>query len=554
MHAILEALKPETVTGAVFVLALVGAIGCALGNVRVLGIRLGIAGVMFVGIVFGHFHVSIEHHILEFVREFGLILFVYAVGLQVAPGFFSSLRREGLTLNALAALNVLLSVAVILAVVYIGKVELPAAVGIFSGATTNTPSLAASQSALKEVVAEDPEIVAKPALGYAVSYPFGILGIILTMLLIRKVFRVDVAREDHELSRSLCQEVRPVERRNIKIHNPNVVGKTVREVSRSYEGVVFSRLLHDGQVTVIVPDTRLGLDDVVLVVGQRQRLNALEAWLGGESDVDLTTIKGPVQSRPILVTHSSVIGKTIDELEVDTKYGVQITRIRRGDLDFTPGPAVRLQLADAVIAVGKEDGLAAVSRLLGDSPKRLQQTEVIPFFLGIAAGVLLGTLPLPIPGLAASVKLGIAGGPLLVAIVLGRLGKLGPLHWFVPAGASNILRELGIILFLCAVGLKSGESFIQTLLHGDGFYWMVCGAITTLIPLLIVAFLARIMLKMNYLTLCGLLSGAMTDPPALAFAGSITGSETPYVAYATVYPLTMILRILAAQIMVILLL
>lgn len=553
MSSWFEALRPETVAGAVFLIGIIAAAGCALGSFRFFGVRLGIAGVLFVGLLFGHFHIQVEHHVLDFVRDFGLILFVYAVGLQVAPGFFSSLRKEGLALNLLAAANVALAAILIVAAIFWGKLDAPIAVGVFSGATTNTPSLAAAQTVLKDLAPEEEKVIKRPAQGYAVAYPFGVFGIILTMLFVKKVFRVDAAHENHELSRLLCRDARPVERRNIKIENPKYDGALITEIPEARDGLVLARLFHEGEVSVITPETRLHTGDVVLAVGQRHKLRALESVLGRESELDLHEMHGAIRSRRILVTRKEVVGKTVDDLDLDAELSVQITRVRRGDVDLTPGPGVRLQFGDSVIAVGEEKSLDAAAKVLGDSAQRLERTEIIPFFLGIAVGVLLGTLPLPVPGLSAPVKLGLAGGPLIVAIIAGSLRRIGPLMWFVPAGANFMLRDLGIILFLAAVGLKAGDGFVESLVHEGGLSWMLWGVVVTLLPLVIVSFFARIVLHMNFVVMCGLLAGSMTDPPALAFAGSMTGSESPYVAYAAVYPLTMILRILTAQFLMLML-
>jgi putative transport protein len=546
---------PASVAGSVLVLALVAASGLTLGSVSVRNIRLGIAGVLFTGLLFGHFKLTLDPHVMEFAREFGLILFVYTIGVQVGPGFFSSLKKEGLPLNLMAAAVVLLGAGVTVGIIFLAGVETPVAVGLFSGATTNTPSLGAAQAALADTPGYTPDIGKLPGLGYAVAYPFGIMGIILTMIGVRYLFRIDLAREESELYRSLCRNERPaVDRINLKIENPNLEGVCLAEVPiLNQSGVVFSRILHEGDLSVVCPDTCVHTGDIVLAVGPKDKLHALQLLFGSESDVDLHALPGKITSRRLLVTRKKVLGKTVAQLNFDIKYGVQITRVNRAGIDLSPGPGVKLQLGDTVIAVGEEHNLGEAASILGNSTKQLNHPEVIPVFVGIALGVLLGSFPVFVPGMPAPVRLGLAGGPLLAAITLSRIGRIGPLVWYMPSSANFMVRELGIILFLACVGLKSGDQFVATLLHGDGLRWMALAALITLLPLVIVALAGRVFFKMNYLNLCGLLAGSMTDPPALAFAGSVTGSEAPTVAYATVYPLTMILRILAAQVLVLLL-
>jgi putative transport protein len=542
------------VAAAVVVLGLVAATGLALGSVKVYGVRLGIAGVLFTGLIAGHVGMSIEENILEFAREFGLILFVYTVGLQVGPGFFASLRRRGLALNLMAASIVLLGAAVTVAIIFFGGVDTPVAVGMFSGGTTNTPSLAAAQSALTQTPGYTDEVSKLPGLGYAVAYPFGVLGIILTMIALRFLFRVDVEHEEHELVRAQCIDARPVERINLKVQNPSLDGVRLSDVTMLTEsGVVFSRIMHGEDVSVIGEDTVLHQGDTVLAVGHAHKLHALQLLFGSQSEVDLHAMPGAITTRRLLVTRKNVLGRTVDQLGLHIKYNVRVTRVQRAGIELPPSPGVTLQYGDSVIAVGEEKNLDRAAETVGNSRRQLDHPEVIPVFVGIVLGVILGSIPIALPGVPAPVRLGLAGGPLLVAIVLSRVGHIGPLVWFMPTSANFMLRELGIILFLACVGVKSGDRFVETLLDGDGLYWMALAAFITLAPLLLVGFVGRAVLKTNYLSLCGLLAGSMTDPPALAFASTVTGSDGPTIAYATVYPLTMILRILTAQLLVLLL-
>ncbi len=557
MSWLLELIWGESIAHAILILALVAGTGLALGHLRVAGIGLGIAGVLFTGLLFGHFGLGINAEVLDFAREFGLILFVYSIGIQVGPGFFDSLRRQGLPLNLMAAGIILGGVVVTLLIHFLAGIETPIAVGLFSGATTNTPSLAAAQQALRDVPGFTTEMAKLPGLGYAVAYPFGVIGIILTMLLVRSAFRIDLMRETEALKEEQAAGGRAsLARMHLEVKNPGVDGQRVREVLAqlgSEAGVVISRILHGGEIQVALPDTRIHQGDVILAVGPRDRLEALRDLVGTESPIDLTSIESEITATRIIVTRKDIVGKSVAELDLPERHGVTITRVTRAGVEFSPGPAVRLQLGDSLLAVGPRDAIERAGRELGNSARELGVPEIIPIFTGIALGILLGSWPIPVPGVPAPVKLGLAGGPLVVAILLSRVGHIGPLFWYLPQSANLVLREIGIVLFLAAVGLRAGDRFVETLVSGDGFVWMGLAALITLVPLLVVALIGRLFLKVNYLTLCGLLSGSMTDPPALAFAGSFTRSEAPSVAYATVYPLTMILRVLSAQLMVLLL-
>ena len=546
-----------SIAQALLVLALVAAIGLGIGAVRVWRIHLGVAGVLFAGLAFGHFGVGINAEVLDFVREFGLILFVYTIGVQVGPGFFASLRRSGLPLNLMAAAIVLLGAATTLGIYFaaMDRSELAAAVGIFSGATTNTPSLAAAQEALKDVAGDQFEkLRVLPGLGYAVAYPFGVVGIILTILVTRYFFRIDPEAEADALARLHAADAEPLATVNLQVTNPNVFGVKLAQVpTLAASGVVVSRVLQGDKLMLARPDVILSAGDVLLAVGPRAGLEQLRMVIGPQSDRNLKEIPSAITVRRILVTHSDVLGETVAELRLRERFGVSVTRIERNAVELPVTGDMRLQFGDRVTVVGDEEPIAQVARELGDSIKRMTFPQIIPVFIGIALGVVVGSMPIAVPGLPSPVKLGLAGGPLLVAIVLSRLSNVGPLVWYLPTSAGFVLREVGIVLFLACVGLKAGDRFVETLFHGNGLLWMLYGAIITLLPLLIVATFARMVWKLNYLTLCGLLSGSMTDPPALAFATTMTGSEAPTVAYAAVYPLTMILRVLCAQVMILML-
>ncbi len=538
----------------VVILCIVGALGLAIGSIRVLGVSLGIGGVLFAGLLFGHFNISLQEHVMDFVREFGLILFVYTIGMQVGPGFFGSLRRHGMQLNLLALSIVLLGLLVAVVIHRAGGVPVPVVAGLFAGATTNTPALAAAQQALKDVVGLPPEAITQPALAYAIAYPFGILGIIFTMLLIRWVFRVDPHEEAKQfLQQQVASIPRPVTM-NIEVQNPNLEGLPLERVPLYAEsGVVVSRILHGNEVVVAQPDSVIHVGDVLLAVGPREKLEEFKLVVGKETSTDIRRIPSAITTKRIIVTKKSAVGKSLEELETPRIYDVAITRVSRSDIEFTPTPDFKLQFGDTVLAVGESSAIQKVAQELGDSPKQLNHPQMIPILLGIVLGVILGAYPVFFPGVPAPVRLGLAGGPLIVAILLSRLGRLGPLVWYMPISANFMMREIGIVLFLACVGLRAGGQFMSTLLHGDGVKWMAYGVAITLIPIVTVSLVARLHLKQNFASMCGVLAGSMTDPPALAFAGQVTGSEVPYISYATVYPLTMLMRVLGAQALVIVL-
>ncbi|MBI5380691.1 MAG: putative transporter [Opitutae bacterium] len=550
MDWLTQLITQESVARTVIILAVAGAFGTALGKLRAFGVSLGVAGVLFVSLLLGHFRFTLDHHVLDFVREFGFMIFVYALGLQIGPGFFASLRARGMLFNLLAAGVVLLGVALTIALIRFGHFAAPAAVGIFSGATTSTPSMAAAQQALKQLGAPESATVLQ-GLSYAVTYPGGILGTILAMQIIRVVFRVDVAREVNALTTAQQAAAPKPATRNFEVRNPNLVSRPLAKVpGLTTSGVVVSRVSREGRVEVARPDTALHLGDILHAVGPEEGLEELRVVVGAEVGVDLKSIPGPVANRRLIVTQPGVLGTRLADLTTLAQHHVVITRVTRGDFEFTPRPDFRIQFGDVLMVVGEAPQLDAVAAVIGNSPKALDKPQPIPFFLGLLFGVLLGAIPLALPGLPAPVKLGLAGGPLLAGILLSRLANTGPMVWHLPPGANHMLRELGIVLFLAAVGLKSGERFFAELLTGDGVRWLGYGALMTLVPLVTVALLARAWKKINYAELCGLLAGAMTDSPALAFAQQATDSDAPAVAYATVYPLVVLLRVFSAQLLV----
>lgn len=553
MDWLIHLFTQESVARTVVLLGITGAAGTAFGKIRIFGVSLGVAGVLFAGLFLGYLKLSIDAHVLEFVREFGLILFVYTLGLQIGPGFFGSLRARGLVLNAFAATVVLLGVAITCAWISFGFVELPAGVGLLSGATTNTPSLAAAQEALRQVGAGGSAPVIQ-GLAYAVAYPFGIIGIILTMLILRAAFRIDVRAEVALAESSHASTAPKPATRNFEVRNANLAGRPLSKVpGLAGSGVVVSRVSRDGQVAVARPDTILRLGDILHAVGPEEGLDELRVVVGAEAGIDLKALPGPVTNRRLIVTRSDIFGKELADVPVFAEHNVVVTRVTRNGIEFSAAPGFRLQFGDVLMVVGESPQIDAVAHAVGNSNKALNTPQPIPFFVGIALGVIVGSIPLAIPGLPAAVKLGLAGGPLVVAILLSRAANTGPLVWHMPTNANHMLREVGITLFLAAVGLRSGEKFVEVLLGGNGVQWLLYGAAVTAIPLVIVGFVARLWKKLNYAELCGLLAGSMTDPPALAFAQQTTGSDAPAVAYATVYPLVMLLRVFSAQLVVFLL-
>lgn len=545
-----DLLLNDTVAHTILIYSMVIVTGVYLGRVRILGISLGITFVLFAGIAAGHAGLTANHTVVEFIRDFGLILFVFSIGLQVGPGFFASFRKGGLSLNLLAFAVVFLGGIVTIIIHYFTGIPVAQMVGIMSGAVTNTPGLGAAQQALEQVTLPG-EQLPEIGLGYAVAYPFGVLGIILTIYIIRKVMKIDINNEYALFSRQMHPEESLPEKISITIKNPGIFGKTILEVTRMMrQEFVISRVLREGEPILASADTILQEDDIILVVTQKKLIDDVLMLTGKRSDVDVAGVSNRLISRQVVVTNKQIVGKDLGSLRLRTRYNVNITRIYRSGIEFVASPDLRLELGDKVTVVGDEISMENVIRELGNSIKRLDEPNLIPIFIGIVLGVLLGSVPIHIPGIVRPVSLGLAGGPLIVAILLSRYGyKLSIISYTTPS-ANLMLRELGIVLFLASVGLTAGEKFIPTLMSGEGFIWMGYGAIITLVPLIIVGLYARIRMKRNYLEICGLLSGSMTDPPALAYSNSLADSDAPAVAYATVYPLVMFLRIFVAQILI----
>lgn len=554
MNWLHDLLWQETVAHTILIYSLIIVTGVFLGKLKIFGVSLGITFVLFAGLAAGHFGLSANHLVIEFVKDFGLILFVFSIGLQVGPGFFSSFRKGGLSLNIMALMIVLLGGLCVLAIHYITGMSMPILVGVMSGAVTNTPGLGAAQQALYQVSGNMPaNSVPEISLGYAVAYPFGVLGIILAMLAIRKILGINVQKELSLFNLDQHPKETIPEKISILVNNPRVVNKTIFEISRAInKEIVISRILRNGELLLATSDTIIKENDIILVVTQKGYIEEVVGKIGIQSEMDITAKSGMLISRRVMVTNKEVFGKDLGSLKLRSRYNINITRVYRSGIELVATPNLRLQMGDKLTVVGDEKSMEKVIEQLGNSVKRLNEPNIVPIFIGILLGVILGSIPIHIPGIVNPIKLGLAGGPLIVAILLSKYGYKFSLVSYTTPSANLMLREIGIVLFLASVGIVAGEKFIPTLTSGDGFVWMGYGAIITLLPLLIIGFYSRTVLKKNYLEVCGLLAGSMTDPPALAYANSIAQSEAPAVAYATVYPLVMFLRIFIAQLLIML--
>jgi len=546
----------QPVAHAIGVLALVCVAGMAVGSLKVRGVGLGTAGVLFAGILTGYFGKPVDHATLEFVKEFGLILFVFTIGLQLGPGFLAALRQQGVALNALAATVVALGALTAPALGWLLGIDPAAVLGLLSGATTNTPSLGAVQQTLTTLPGVSLDRQELPALAYAVSYPVAIAGIIGTLLALKALFRIDPLKEAEAFAAEQRRGAEPVERRTLIVENPNLEGLQVEAIpGRREMGVTVSRIRRadDAEVHLAAGGTVLKKGDRIVAVGAGAMLDQFERVVGRRTDENLLQAPGGVTSLRVVVTSKRALGKTVRELGLDHLFGVVITRMTRADLEMSAVQDLPLRFGDVLQVVGDQESTQKAALFLGNSLKELNETHFIPLFIGIALGIVLGTLPIAVPGLPQPLRLGLAGGALIVALVLGRLGRIGRLVLHMPANVNLAFREFGIALFFAAVGLTAGAKFFSTVFSPVGALWLFAGLLVTVPPLLAVGVFARALLKLNFMALSGLLAGSMTDPPALAFASNISRSDAPTVSYATVYPLTMVLRILSAQVLVLLL-
>lgn len=546
--------NPDSIAHIVALYTFVIAAGVLLGKIKVFGISLGVTFVLFVGILAGHFGFTGNQSILSFLQDFGLILFVFCIGLQVGPSFFSSFKKGGIRLNMLAMGIVALNIAVALIIYYAlqGRVDIPMMVGILCGAVTNTPGLGAANEALQQLHYQGPEI----AMGYACAYPLGVMGIILSLIVIRYVCRVNLDKEVDDIQKE--EEANPhLKPYNIalKVENAALSGKKLSQVQNFLaRDFVCSRILQDGHVHIPNADTVLRLGDEMNIVCAEDDSEAIQAFIGSKvENIDWDNQSKqdkPMVSRRILVTQPAINGKTLGELHFSSMYGVNVTRVNRSGMDLFAARQLILQVGDRVMVVGPQDAIERVADLLGNQLKRLDHPNIVTIFIGIFCGILFGSLPIALPGMPTPVKLGLAGGPLIVSILIGRFGHKVKLVTYTTMSANLMLREVGLVLFLASVGIKAGGNFVQTVVEGDGLLYVGIGFLITFLPLLIIGMIARWRHKINYFTLMGLIAGSNTDPPALAYANQISGNDAPAVGYSTVYPLAMFLRILTAQLLI----
>ena len=553
MNEILASITQNAVAQTLIIYSAIITLGMLIGKIQIKGVSLGVTFVLFVGILAGHLGCNIDPAVLDFLKNFGLILFIFTIGLQVGPGFFSSFKTSGLKMNGLACCMILLGVGttVGLSFLFADYVDAPMMVGIMSGAVTSTPGLGAAQEALQQLSAtgaiegELPPI----SLGYAVAYPMGVLGIILTMMLLRVIFRVDMKAEESNLQQKQTSHEKP-DILTFRITNSNIDGLTLAELKHSFgHEFVATRLCANEQVSIPHADTVLHTGNLILVVTRHANAKLLQKLLGEPVDYEWKDDESTMVSRRIVVTRDSINGKTIGQLHLRSAFNVNITRVGRAGIDLLARPDLVLQVGDRMMVVGPLENIKKAEAMLGNTLKRLNNPHIITIFLGILMGILVGSIPIYFPNMPMPVRLGLAGGPLIVAILLGRFGYKLKLITYTTQSANLMLREIGICLFLASVGLASGGRFVETVVSPNGLLWIGCGVLITMIPPLIVGVVARLM-KFDFFSICGLIAGSHTNIPPLAYANSLTETDEPAVAYSTVYPLATFLRILSAQILI----
>lgn len=521
-------------------------LGVFLGKIKVKGISLGVTFVLFVGILAGHFGFTGDKEILDFIKDFGLILFVYCIGLQVGPSFFSSFKKGGVTLNLLAVSIIALNIIIMLVVTFLDhRMELPMMVGVLYGAVTNTPGLGAAQEALGQINYSGDSI----AIGYACAYPLGVIGIILSIVLIRYLCKVNIKDEEKEFESKEVDTSKQPHVLYLEVCNDAICGKKLLQIKElTGRNFVCSRIKRHGQVDIPNQDTIFNKGDQLRIVCAEDDAEAITAFIGHEvKGITWEDKSFPLVSRRILVTKSHVNGKSLGGMHFRSLYGVNVTRINRSGMDLFAAPNLELQIGDRVTVVGPEDAVARVANVLGNEMKRLNDPNIITIFIGILLGIFFGSIPIAIPGMPTPVKLGLAGGSLIIAILIGRFGPKFKLVTYTTMSSNLMLRELGIVLFLASVGIEAGDGFVETIVQGYGLLYVLYGFLITFVPLFVVGLIGRLHFKLNFLTLSGLLGGSYTDPPALAYASQQTDTDAPAVGYSTVYPLTMFLRILAGQ-------
>jgi len=552
MDWLVELITGTGIAHAIMVLALVISMGLLLGKIKIFGISLGTTWILFFGIFLGHLGLAIDPNVLHFLKEFGLILFIFSIGMQVGPSFFSSFKQGGITLNLLATGVVLLGVLTTYIIHVVTGIPIATMVGILSGAVTNTPGLGAAQQTYTDVTGTvDPTI----ATAYAVAYPLGVVGIIMSIVLFRYIFRINFTKENSELDDKSESRMTEAHMFSLLVENPSIFGKNIREIKHLIQKeFVISRVLHVRTQELVVPKTQTVLNesDKVLVVSNLKNIEVIEAMIGQRIEMgkeEWNKLDSQLVSRRISITKSAINGRSIGSLRLRNLFGINITRVNRAGMDLIADSRLQLQLGDRVTVVGSEESILNVEKFLGNSLKRLREPNLISFFIGIALGVLVGSIPFIIPGIPQPVKLGLAGGPLIVAILISKFGPKYKLVTYTTMSANLMLREIGIAIFLACVGLGAGGNFVETVVNG-GYVWIGYGVIITVVPLLIIGTIGRKVYKLNYFTLMGLIAGSMTDPPALSYANATAGNDIPAVSYATVYPLTMFLRVISAQLLI----
>ena len=543
----------------IMLLALVIAIGLLLGKIKVKGVSLGSTWILFVGILLSHFGFRADASLLHFLKEFGLILFVFSIGLQVGPGFFHSFKSGGLKLHMLAVALVLTGVITTYLIHVITGENLITLTGVMSGAVTNTPGLGAAQQTYLDATSgsfvheiNSSEIASSLASGYAVAYPIGVLGVIMVLMLTKTLFRIDLKKEADDLESQEVGMDSP-QRVALSVKNPAVFGKTILEASKAIENkFIISRVYRDGKVIVPVASTVLNSGDDLLVVTALSSVDAVTVLFGEQINMPKEAwdkIDASMSVRKVTITRTSMTGKKLKELKIRTNYGVSITRVSRGGIDLVANPDLIVQMGDTLMVVGHDSDINQVAKFVGNSRTGLYHPNLIPIFFGIALGVLFGSIPIMIPGIPQAIKFGLAGGPLIIAILLGYFGPMLKITTYTTMSANLMLREIGISIFLAAVGLGAGETFVSSIVNG-GYWWILYGALITLIPTALIAILGRLLFKLNFYQICGLVSGGCTNPPVLAFAQNAYGTDYTSVSYATVYPLSMFMRVLVAQILI----
>lgn len=551
MNWIIDLVTKESIPQTIIIFGLVIAIGIWLGKIKIFGISLGVTWVLFVGIFFSYMGVSVNLELKDFLKEFGLVLFVYTLGLQVGPGFFASLNKNALVTNGLSAVIVVLGVLTTVVLYFVSGNSIGVMTGIMSGAVTNTPGLGAAQTTLSNLhhLGTDNSVV---TLAYAVAYPFGVFGIIITMILLKKIFKVNIQKETEKHEEANNSRKDKVISKHLKLENKGLIGNSLHTVFEMLPiPIVVSRMFHNGKVITPTANETLAEGDVLLIVAPQYLFDKLHLLIGPESTMDLkTAMDSNLVSNRIVVTNKNITHVRLGDIPEINQHDFTFTRLNRAGIEMVPNGNITLQLGDIIKVVGTKEGLERITNILGNSMKRLEVPDLAPIFMGIVIGIIFGSIPFQIPNIPVPVKIGLAGGPLIVALLLSRFGNKLYLNNYTTTSANLMIRELGITLFLASVGLGSGSKVAEAFASGNGFLWISMGIVITILPLLLVGILAMTWFKKSFFEICGLLAGASTDPPALTFALKMAGNDIPSSTYATVYPLTMILRIVAAQLLI----